>query len=1324
MGWQSSPGRLVVAAAGLLGFVNGQAYFGTYQDTVTKCGSDNFIYLGCYGNFLANAGDFFRFGPEGYNAADLSLSFPGWDPGSDWDSTQTPLDCARTCRAYGYKYSAMRDNNCNCGLQLPAAAAPNSDTSACNAQCSGDSTQTCGGGLNAQVYLDPSFAAPDQVPITPRNADLGSTYKHLGCYSSRGFATQDDVRARPLVDDIETCFETCAGLGYPLVFGAREGAQIRCQCGTNFHSGDYRIPPSSLPNPGDCNALCTADDTSELQGCYVPRMPGLKQSADQAGFTCYNPPSSLLGTPKVLTTSLSSVNQDNIIVSRPALVRPLTVTTGTQTWYLNGCYGNVPAQVLDLSATSGQIISDLATGTLEECARRCSSDTTFNYFGMVNGRDCYCSNSLLTPGQVDDMGTCRVPCKDDATRSCGGATTPVVYSLSQSGVYTERLANIGAGFPTYTCTPSRRVSNDEAAPISCPDDNGVSITTAQDKMYHVDCGIEYPDGDLGTVIVDSYAECAAACDTTTDCVGFIYQHGPANSNGLDAPCYLKREGAITAAVSADMGNWGGRFTGFADGSSSGSDSGTGSGSDSGSGTDPDSGSGSGSGTDPDSGSGSGSGTDPDSGSGSGSGTDPDSGSGSGSGTDPDSGSGSGDGSDPGTGSGSGSGDGSDPGTGSGSGSGDGSDPGTGSGSGSGSGDGSDPGSGSGSGSNTGSGSGSGSGNGSGSGTGSGSVVNAIFDKVFGPAFQGVFSSFGKIFDNNPFFKPKKPAGSTRAVSTSNDDVQDLETLASDPSDSTAYRSDAFIGDVLSNLNLGSLMSAVPGLEDVLGGQDLGSLIPGNIRAPNPATPPITVNLDELAGLASTVLAALNTLPSDVAAPGPVDTDSLITLAGAITDALTTAADGSGPGVINGKDFAGILNSVFDSINGIGSIFPKKSTSSSAQPSMTVAPTQSLRARNVAHIGPHPTGVLPPGNGPAEVCDIATLALPANIFAPTPPPDAGRCIPIIGYWYVGETTLLPCSEGYGAGGPQETGSPQAPGFSGGPGGHPSPPSPAGPPPAVVIPVAGSIVLTQEQLDHLLESTNIELEWTSEGERVLNIPGILDMSDSHSDTFRLLLDQSSDSLSRSTNQFEIPISGEVGLTQSQLDSLLQDSTLDIFWNSQGAKELNIPGVINYSSSRNDTFSLRISSSNHHTTASASIPGPTESSTPPAAGGETPDGSAADEDGGYDDVEAELDALDALIASFGDIDFDVGDLDIPDIDVEGLDFPTIPSIDTDDLDVDVDDVDVSRVEEPEAPESPEVPDVDTIPAPTIDVDGEVQVGLDDESGVPVVDPVDEAT
>ncbi|KAK3954332.1 hypothetical protein QBC32DRAFT_384720 [Pseudoneurospora amorphoporcata] len=1254
MGWQSSPGRLAVAAAGLLGLVNGQAYFGSFQTTLDKCGADKFVYEGCYANFESTAGAFFHFSPQGFTPLDPSRSFPGWDPGSLWDSTQTPLDCARTCRAFGCKYSAMRDNNCNCGLQLPAAAVPNADDSACNRQCSGDSTQFCGGGSDAQVYSDPSFSTAAEVPIVARNRDLAE------------------------------CFETCAGLGYPLVFSAREKVddsttKIRCQCGTNFNFGNYRVVPSTLANEGDCNADCAVESTggdcdpktqkccgrnehypvyvnSELQGCYVPKTPGFKASAQQTTFNCYDPPSRLLGPPKQLNTGLplSSEDQTNVITAtangRTALKRPLTIGTGPNTWYLHGCYGNPPAQVLSLPSQGGnpevgQIITDLATGTLNECASRCRSNSTFNYFGMANGGECYCSTSLNVEATLDQMQTCRLPCAGDNTRACGGTNAPVVYSLVPSGVYTQRQALFGDGFPICSCLP-RSGAQIEDAPIECPDDDGTSILTSQNKTFIVKCGAEYAGGgglDLpsSTPYVNSYAECAEVCSATADCAAFIYQHGPPESNGQGAACYLK----------SDTDNGGGTTPG------NGTDNGGG-------GTTP------GHGTDN-----GGGGTTP------GNGTDN-----GGGGTTPGNGTDNGGGTTPAT------------------------PPATG--------------------------------------------IDAIADKVFGQAFQDVFSSFDKVFDINigdlftniPFFKPKSGGSTRRAIATSNDEIQDLETLASDSSDGMASPDEAspasavigsnpFLGDMLGNLDLDGLLGSVPALASIFPGLDITSLISGNIRAADPTTPPKAVNLDELAGLANTVLTALNTLPSDIAVPGPVDTDSLITLAGAITDALTTAADGTGPGVINGKDFASILNSVFDTINGIGSIFPKKSTSSSAQPRMTAAPTRRLRARDVAHIGPHPTGVLPPGSGPAEVCDIATLALPANIFAPTPPPDAGRCIPIIGYWYVGETTLLPCSEGYGAGGPQETGSPQAPGFPGGPGGRPPHPGPPGPPPPVVIPVAGSLVLTQEQLNHLLESTNIELEWTSEGERVLSIPGVLDMSDSHSDTFRLLLDHSSDSLSHSTDQFEIPITDEVGLTQAQLDSLLQDSTFDIFWNSQGAKQLSIPGVIDYSSTRNDTFSLRLSSSHHHTTYSAGVPGPTETPTP-SPDGEEPAGSP-EEDTGYDDIDAELAALDALIASLGDINLDVGDLDIASIDVGGLGFPEVPSIDTEDLEVNVGDVDVPTVEGPEAPQ---VPGIDAIPtinnAPgSVDNGSEgggssAKTGIlpidvpDEEGAIPVVDPSDEAT
>ena len=93
----------------------------------------------------------------------------------------------------------------------------------CNVPCGGDAGQTCGGALDAQVYVDPTFAANELVPISNSNPGLAGYYRHLGCYNApNGFPTQD-VRASVLTVDIDACFNFCAGLGYPLVHGAPEG---------------------------------------------------------------------------------------------------------------------------------------------------------------------------------------------------------------------------------------------------------------------------------------------------------------------------------------------------------------------------------------------------------------------------------------------------------------------------------------------------------------------------------------------------------------------------------------------------------------------------------------------------------------------------------------------------------------------------------------------------------------------------------------------------------------------------------------------------------------------------------------------------------------------------------------------------------------------------------------------------------------------------------------------------------------------------------------------------------------------------------------------
>jgi len=213
--------QALVAVTGFVGQASAQAYFGTVDAQLDACGSpENFIELGCFPDFTTVAEpDFFPFRPTGYIANNPSRSFPGWDPGSLIDNTQTSLDCARVCRGFGYRYSAQRNNNCNCGNQLPAEyETPLPDDSSCNVECTGDAGQTCGGGSSATIFVDPTFADPASVPRVARNEEVAEFYEYLGCYFLNNFPTQDALSA-VLLPTIDDCFEYCAGLAYPLVFG-------------------------------------------------------------------------------------------------------------------------------------------------------------------------------------------------------------------------------------------------------------------------------------------------------------------------------------------------------------------------------------------------------------------------------------------------------------------------------------------------------------------------------------------------------------------------------------------------------------------------------------------------------------------------------------------------------------------------------------------------------------------------------------------------------------------------------------------------------------------------------------------------------------------------------------------------------------------------------------------------------------------------------------------------------------------------------------------------------------------------------------------------
>ncbi|KXX74355.1 WSC domain-containing protein 1 [Madurella mycetomatis] len=404
--------QVLLGAAGLLSCVDAQAFFGSVQAELDACEGDTFVYLGCFSDFEANAGEFFNFKPQAFitSLSDPSMTFPGWDPGSPFNNTVTPLSCARVCRGFGYKYTSLRDNSCECATQMPLGYAADA-TAVCDRECYGDSAQTCGGSTDAQVYLDPSFA--DNAEITPdSDPAVAEFYRYVGCYyAPTGLPTTDD-RAYQLVEDIDTCFALCAGMAYPLVYGVPERSAVTAEQHSGIHrtvsiqifsppqeivTSDAKMGPCNSSVPGDCDIVtercCGQNDVfpvyinTELQGCYNPLLPGFKESVDDPTYDCNDVSDLLTGPPTEL--SFPNIDSADPIDSGPALIRRMMVSANGMTYYLNGCYGLGPLGttpeegVFDIVESTPYL--SLTPATLVECATRCSSLGS-NAFGMVNGQ--------------------------------------------------------------------------------------------------------------------------------------------------------------------------------------------------------------------------------------------------------------------------------------------------------------------------------------------------------------------------------------------------------------------------------------------------------------------------------------------------------------------------------------------------------------------------------------------------------------------------------------------------------------------------------------------------------------------------------------------------------------------------------------------------------------------------------------------------------------------------------------------------------------------------------------------------------------------------
>jgi hypothetical protein len=105
--------------------------------------------------------------------------------------------CISSCKGNGYRYAGLEYyGSCYCGNAIQG---PPADPSQCNAPCTGNTAETCGGANTLSIWEDPTF-----LPVNPSTI---SDYVSLGCYTeasnnNRALIFQQNITSSTMTTEI------------------------------------------------------------------------------------------------------------------------------------------------------------------------------------------------------------------------------------------------------------------------------------------------------------------------------------------------------------------------------------------------------------------------------------------------------------------------------------------------------------------------------------------------------------------------------------------------------------------------------------------------------------------------------------------------------------------------------------------------------------------------------------------------------------------------------------------------------------------------------------------------------------------------------------------------------------------------------------------------------------------------------------------------------------------------------------------------------------------------------------------------------------------
>ncbi|KAI0871876.1 WSC domain-containing protein [Hypoxylon argillaceum] len=309
-----------VAAIAALSLVNtAQAWYNDLPSCLSPF--EPFVYTGCYDN-----------GQVGQPEA-LSLR-------TDLDQQNMTVEiCVAHCKGNDYRLAGLSYYGvCYCGETVSTALLPEDQ---CTFPCSGNSSETCGGDTQINIWMDPTFPPlSEQTSITE--------YVPVGCWtddSSDGkalFYRQDNLDTSTLTTEL--CLQSCLSGGFP--FAGTEYAG-ECYCGVVVGNGTALASDAStcnMPCNGNSSEICggparlslyVAKDLQSLEPCGTPPDTSSTITTTTTTSTTTPPPSSTststTTTSTTTTSSSTTTTTTKTTTGYPTTKYPTTTTTSCTT---------------------------------------------------------------------------------------------------------------------------------------------------------------------------------------------------------------------------------------------------------------------------------------------------------------------------------------------------------------------------------------------------------------------------------------------------------------------------------------------------------------------------------------------------------------------------------------------------------------------------------------------------------------------------------------------------------------------------------------------------------------------------------------------------------------------------------------------------------------------------------------------------------------------------------------------------------------------------------------------------------------------------------